>query len=365
MILPLTLSRYIGKQFLINTAVIFMALITLIMMIDAVEIIRRGQGKELPSLVILQLVMLKLPHMVQEVMPFTILLGGILSFTKLTRTNELIVARASGISAWQFLAPSLIISILMGAFITTTFNPLSAALLSKFEKIETEHLKGTKSLLTVSSSGLWLREYDKTIEERIIIYALKVSQSDMTLHDFTMFFFDRNNKFIRRVDAKTAQLKQGYWHLKNATFTAPNNPATRKETAAIETSIAIEKLQESFASPETISFWELPDFIKTLEETGFSALKHRIYWHSILISPLLYCAMVFIAAAFSLSPPRQGKTGILMVSGILTGFFIYYVSGLVSALGESGTIPIILAAWAPVAISMIIGLVLMLHLEDG
>jgi lipopolysaccharide export system permease protein len=54
-----------------------------------------------------------------------------------------------------------------------------------------------------------------------------------------------------------------------------------------------------------------------------------------------------------------------MSGGIFSGFVIYFVSDLVAALGLSGSIPVIMAAWAPVGISILLGTVLMLHLEDG
>ena len=74
----------------------------------------------------------------------------------------------------------------------------------------------------------------------------------------------------------------------------------------IDTELTLDRIQESFASPETMSFWDLPEFIETLEAAGFSARKHRLHWHSILAGPLLLCAMVLIAATFSLRLTRRG-----------------------------------------------------------
>ena len=363
--LPLTLSLYIGRQFLVNFVVVLGVFAALIVVIDAMELIRRSYSKDVPLSIILEMALLKLPHMIQEVVPFSILLGSILTFTRLTRTSELVVARAAGISVWQFLMPAIITSFFLGVFLVTVFNPLASVMLKGFEQVENRYLRGNASMMAISESGLWLRQKNEKDEGKTVIHALRVSQEDMRLQDVTIFMFTHNNKFIRRIDAERAQLKNGFWHLQNTVLTAPDMLARFRPEYRLETTINEGQIQESFASPETLSFWELPHFIRTLEDAGFSALKHRYYWHSVLALPIFLCALVYIAATFSLSPPRRGKTGLLIVGGIGAGFLIHFVTGLVSALGMAGTIPVIFAAWAPVGVSMLIGVSLMLHLEDG
>lgn len=363
---PVTLSFYIGRQFLLSIGIVFSVVIALIIMIDSIEIIRRSYNKNVPLTAVIELVLLKLPDMIQQILPFAILLGSILTFTRLTRTYELIVVRAAGVSVWQFLMPTIIIALTLGAFLITTFNPLSAAVLSRYESVEAKYLSNSpQSMLAVSSSGLWLREKDAATDERRVLHALKLRQHDMVLHDVTLFMFKDGDTFTRRIDAEQAQLVNGQWKLEDVILTAPSKIAERFDEYYIDTTIIIEQLQDSFASPETISFWELPSFIETLQDTGFSALKHQLHWHTILVSPFLFCAMVFIAAVFSFRLPRRGRVGFLIVGGIMTGFLFYYLSGLVSALGESGNIPIILAAWGPVTITSIISIAILLHMEDG
>src|SRR3546814_12939731 len=70
------------------------------------------------------------------------------------------------------------------------------------------------------------------------------------------------------------------------------SPAERRESYRLETSLTMEQIRESFASPETLSFWSLPRFIETLEAAGFSAVRHQLHWHTILATPLLLCSMV-------------------------------------------------------------------------
>lgn len=365
MTLPFILSRYIGRQFLVGVATMFAVISAVILLADTLETIRRSYGKDIPLTIILEMVLLKWPQMIQKILPFAIMLGGIFTFSKLTRTCELIVARAAGVSAWQFLMPALIVSFILGVFMVTAFNPFSAAMLTRFEQIKAKYIHGNETMLAVSSSGVWLREKNKN-SGTTIIHALHVNQSNMELYEVTLFIFTPEYKLSSRVDADKAHIDEGTeWVFQNATVTTPGKLAQEYASYTLPTNLVIAQLQDSFASPEAISFWELPRFIKTLKAAGFSALKHSLHWYSLLVSPLLLCAMVFIAAVFSLRPPRKGKTGLLMSSGILVGFIIYFSSDLIAALGLSGSIPVILAACAPVAISILTGLALMLHLEDG
>ena len=224
-------------------------------------------------------------------------------------------------------------------------------------------MRGQTSLLAVSSSGLWLREAGSA--GQTVIHALRISQEDMALHDTTFYLYEGADQFAKRIDAETATLEDGYWDLKNVLISAPNLITEARDSFRLETTMTINQIQESFAPPETMSFWDLPGFIRTLEAAGFSATKHRIYWHSILATPMLLCAMVLIAATFSLRLTRRGGTGLLVVGGLFTGFLLFFLTDVVLALGMSGSIPVILAAWAPAGIFTLLGLAMLLHLEDG
>ena len=168
-----------------------------------------------------------------------------------------------------------------------------------------------------------------------------------------------------RIDAVTAILDSGNWQLANAWITAPDTPPSFKTNYRVKTKLTFEKIQESFASPETISFWDLPDFINVMENAGFSALRHRLHWHTLLALPFLLCAMVLIAATFSLRLVRHGGTLLIVAGGIFVGFLSYFLSDIVYALGLSASLPIMLAAWSPVGISVFLGLAMLMHLEDG
>src|SRR5690606_783049 len=106
-------------------------------------------------------------------------------------------------------------------------------------------------------------------------------------------------------------------------------------------------------------------FIKLLETSGFSAHRHRLYWYTLMAQPLLLGALVLIAATFALRPTRRGGTSWLIMGGVLAGFLLHFLSDVVFALGLAGNIPIVLAAWTPAGVCLLIGASILLHAEDG
>jgi lipopolysaccharide export system permease protein len=362
--LSLTLSAYIGRQFAVRFGAVLLALTALAYLLDTIETLRRASTREEVTLgIVLQLSLLKLPQLVQEMIPFVVLFATMLTFWRLSRSHELTVVRAAGISVWQFLLPALAIALLIGAFRLAVLNPVGAVLYASYEQTESKLLRGRTSLLAVAQSGFWLRQTDG--RGNSVIYAQRVSSQEMELYGVIVFNFEGTDRFVSRIDAASARLEPGSWVLKDAKISAPERNTHFEATYRLPTDMTLDRIQESFASPETISFWELPSFIRVLENAGFSAVKHRLYWHRLLAGPLLLFAMVLLAATFSLRPPRRGGTLVLVVAGIAAGFLLYFISNLVAALGQNASIPVALAAWTPAGVSTLVAITFLLHLEDG
>ncbi|HEX7008292.1 MAG TPA: LPS export ABC transporter permease LptG [Alphaproteobacteria bacterium] len=358
------LTFYIGRQVILWVAAVFLLFVAVIFLIDLIEMLRRSAAKpDATFQIVLMMVGLRVPFLAQETVPFAVLFGSMLAFWRLNRTSELVAIRASGVSVWQFLAPAIGVAILFGALKLGALNPLAAVTFAKFEQLENRYLKGSVSLLAVSANGIWLRQADDSGQS--VIYAQRVAHDRMELSNVIVILYDGLDQFAARIDADTAQLQPGRWALANARITRPDKPTETRPVYHIKTQLTLDKIQESFASPQTVSVWELPRFIKVMEATGFSALSHRLHFQSLLAEPLLLCAMVLIGAVFSLRHNRRSGMAIAIAGGIFAGFLLYFVSDLILALGQSSSIPVVLAAWTPAGASTLLGLTALLHLEDG
>jgi lipopolysaccharide export system permease protein len=361
-----TLSRYLAKNYLINLAVMLFALLAVIYLFDTVELIRRAaKHADVPLTLVLQMGLLKLPEVGQMLFPFAILFSAMFTFWQLTKRHELIVVRAAGFSVWQFLAPVLMVAAVVGILQMTAINPVGAVFVSKFEQLDNTYLKRQENQIAVFREGLWLRQSVGDQRGYVIIHAAKIEQPQWRLHNVMALHFGPDDSYIERLDAKEAVLEEGRWLFRDVRVNRPQKAEIKEEAYALQTGLTLDDIKESFAPPATMSFWNLPGYIKTLEETGFDATSLRVHYQSLLSQPLMFAAMVLLAATVSMRPPRFRGTMTLISFGVFIGFFVFFMSSFLQALGASGQIPVLLAAWSPALVCLLLGVGVMMHVEDG
>jgi lipopolysaccharide export system permease protein len=358
-----TISAYMARQYAFWYFNFLFGLTGIIFLVTLVDLLDRLANKNASLGVVFRMAALKLPFLAIEVMPFTVLLAGLTCFWRLTRAHELVVTRAAGVSIWQLLTPVLGVAVLVGVVTVTLMNPLASVLLGRFEQLEARYVRNQASTLAVSPSGLWLRQASENGQS--VIHAKRVTSDPLVLYGVTVFHFSQEDRFRQRVDAERAELGDRKWLLYDALQTTPGGTAQKFKLLELATELTREKIQNSFAPPETISFWLLPDFIELLENAGFSAVRHKLQLHRLLAIPMLFAAMVLLAATFSLRTQRRGHVGLVILGGVMTGFLFYFLSNFVFALGLSAKVPVVLAAWTPAGISLLLGIAMLLHLEDG
>ncbi len=362
--LSFVLSKYIARRYFMSVMLVLVIMVAVTFLVDIVNLGGRAASRDSADLaLVLEMALLRIPYFMVKILPFAVLFGTMLTYLWLTRTHELVVMRASGVSVWQFLLPALAITVVLGVATITIFNPLASALISRFEQLENRNVRSQANVLAVAPGNMWIREGDDTRQS--VIHAHEVSASGTELEDVIILVFGESDRFIERYDAKRATLGDHRWDMEEVLISRPDQSTTSVSTLEVPTELSLDRLQAAFASPETISFWDLPGFITVMENAGFSALQHRIHWHAVLAIPLFLASMVLVAATFSLRLTRQGNVGLFAVAGLGFGFVVYVVSDIFIAYGMSGNLPVLLAVWGPVAIFTAIGSTMLLHTEDG
>jgi len=358
-----TLYRYLGLQFLTGIAIAYGTFLALAFSIDVVDLTNRTAGRGVSTLVVIAMALLQLPDLGQKLMPFAVLLGGVLAFVRLSRNQELVAVRAAGMSAWDFLAPPLAVAAGLGIVVVLVVTPISSRMLAQFSALEAKYIKGEASQLSISPNGLWLRQGDET--QQSVIHALRVTNQGVHLESVVVFLYAARDRFVGRVDAKSAQLVAGVWKLTDAWVSGADGTPAHHASYDLPTTLTPVQIQESFAPPYTLSFWELPGFIRAAQNAGFSAVRYQLYLYSLLALPALFAAMVFMAASFSVRVGRGGGLIRVALISALAGFGIYFFSEFARALGQSGILPVALAATAPATAAILIGMTLVFNQEDG
>ncbi|GBR44852.1 LPS export ABC transporter permease LptG [Neokomagataea thailandica] len=365
-----TLAIYIARVFTFSTVGTIFALTGLVSLFDFIDLLRRVAAHPAsPSTLALEIAALHIPFYLIYVLPFGILLGGIICFFRLTRSSELIVARAAGISAWQFLASPLACALLMGILTTTGVSYLSSTFYRKAEQLDQKYLRTGGSSLSLKSGSLWLRQADDTLTEHgvAILHSqnVELSHEKLVLHDVTLFRLDTHDALIVRVESPEAVLLNNEWRFQNAISLRPDHLPTPVGTFSLPSDLTISRIQESFASPDTLSVFALPSFIHLMERSGFPSIRHRLHLQSLLALPILAGTMALVSAGFSMRPTRRGGVARMLGSGVAAGFALFTISKVAEKFGESGALPPVLAAWAPTGAGLCLALALLLYMEDG
>jgi len=374
MIFAQTLTLYVGRRFLASTFTMLTALTLLVSLFDFIELLRRAASRpDVGFAMVATIAGLRMPFLSIQIMPFAILLGGILAFWRLTRSSELIVARATGVSAWGFLLGPVLVALVFGAVAVSAISPISSAMLSRAERLEATFLRAGGGVTALAGGRLWLRQSDRGLEPGgVAIISGRPTRLlssgrnlGFSIEEVSIWRLSDGDRPLQRIEVPRATLLPGRWVLENAVIFGADRQPSAPTTLTFPTELTPDRIEDSFASPDTLSFWALPGFIAILEEAGFSAIRHRLQFQSLLALPALAVAMALLAAGFSMRPSRMGGVARMAAAGVSAGFALFVLDKITAEFGESGALPVWLAAWAPSLAGLLLALGLLLHLEDG
>jgi len=359
-----TLGHYMAKRFIVSILGVFSLCLALIFFIDFLELLREGSEREGVSMTgLVMIALLRVPKFAELTLPFAVLIGSIAAFMALSRTSELTVVRAAGISAWQFLLPGLSVALALGILSTAVYNPLAAWSKSSADRLISDVLGEEEEKLLRENRPAWLRQ--NGADGPSIIYAGNVADQGLTLSAITVLQFDRNRKFLERVEADVASLRDGYWALENARVTSENGGTRTYGLYLLSTHLERQHVMNSITSEKGVSFWDLPEFIEFAERAGLDAERYKLEFQQLLTRPILLATMVLIAATCSLRAFRFGGVQTMVIAGLSAGFAFFVFSELSRKVGVSGLVSPTVAAWAPVLVACFLAVTILLHQEDG
>ncbi|MDR3469779.1 MAG: LPS export ABC transporter permease LptG [Xanthobacteraceae bacterium] len=356
-----TLARYFARRFLLATIAVFVSIFLLVVFVDYIELLRRTSHSHASALFVAQTSLYRVPQLLERLMPFCILVGAMSCYLTLSRRLELVVARAAGISAWQFMTPALISALVLGALATAIYNPVSADMQERARQMEAELFGEDRG--GQDASGFWVNQV--TGEGQSIINAASSQEQGTHLTGLTVFRFAPNGQFKERIEAREAVLEPGLWRLLAAHRYTLDSPALDQDSMPLATNLTAAQVRNSFSTPETVSFWQLPQYIRSSENSGIATAGYQLQYQKLLSRPFLLAAMVMLAAAVSLRFFRFGGVQRMVLSGVGAGFLLYVLSKVTEDLSKADLMHPVAAAWLPVCVGGLTGFLALLYQEDG
>ena len=272
-------------------------------------------------------------------LPLAVFMGTLVAFYNLTKSSELIIVSGAGLSPFQIARPFLTGAFLIGIFAATIVNPYSVGL-------TTRNL--TNHQLKLIDDAVWLREASDSGYLTARATGLKMAKNqDIIFENITILVQDPEFKLKEHISAKNATLSNDGIDIEHANIIDDAGVA-HKGSRHVDTKLTPRTVLERYLQPDQISFWNLPAFIHKMNAIGVSTRGHLVQFWTLLFLPLTMMAMTVLGIAFSQTKQRRNYNfGVKFSLGIVTCFALYFIVNVFNALGNTGTLPPIIAIVAP------------------
>ncbi|NNM78305.1 LPS export ABC transporter permease LptG [Sphingomonas sp. ID1715] len=355
-----TVMLYTARMFLVRSFSVLAGLVLILMTLDLLGesgkiLAYPGNGE--PQL--WTYVSLRVPQIVARFLPFSVLLGTLITLLTLNQNSEVVSMKASGLSAHQILAPLIIAGLLVAA-LSFAFNERvvtrATATLKAWAKVEYGPIPKDSAVQT----NLWVRNGEDLIRAgRAIGRGSATRLLDVTLYDRV------RNELSATIQAKEGHYVGGAWRLTDAKrFDVGTGLQTDLGTIIAARGVTPDRFTLANVDPEGLSFTQLRQAIDDLNAAGRPTRPlEAALWHK-LSGPLSSVLMPLLGAVAGFGLARSGKLFVRAVAGMALGFAYFVADNFALAMGNLGAYPPLLAAWAPFLLFLLIGETVLIRSEE-
>ena len=347
------LGRYVTRVFLSQLFLVLISAVALLQLFDVMSqaddlLADLGGGIS----VILKYSLLRLPILVTFLLPFSTLIAGLLAFGRLHRASELVAMQALGMPFPKIIAlllPSMLVLVSLHFLINDQLTPRATRMLTMWED--------EVSNRDANDIALWLRDGDD------IVSVGQIVDQGRVLKDLVIFHRNENGNLTTQAMAEQASFDGESWWLEGIDdFRIQPNA---KQTPGLiarqpwETGLRPDVVHDLAAPPNALSVNEISRLLNLPEITSRPLHVYQIWWHKSFAIPLASLFMVVLATTSVRGLQRQGGVVINALIGFAGAFLYFVTDGVLTALGEAGSINPALAAWCPLLfLALIAGAVL-------
>lgn len=361
---------YLAKCFLLRFLQIFAIFSLIIFFVNLIEALDKASGTDISIFVVALMAFLHIPEFLNDIASSLVLFAAIMTFFFLSNKSEITIIRNCGYSMWHLIYPIAFTAFALGIFWVTVFSPLSIKMMHKFNALEGKYIKKELREVVSSSSGIWIKQTNEEKPgEEVLIQAKRVYKENVELSEVAIWFIDKDGSFYRRLNARKAFLKDGFWLLEGVVLNDFEYLNKIEREMRINTSLkpdfVVDKVVSNFENVKLFSIFALPDLIKSLREAGFHSTKFQVYFNSLLSKPFLFAAMTLIACFFGINNFRNRNTTLMVFLGMLCGLGMYIALSFIGALGASRFIPVFASTWVITFLCLGVGILLIYRKENA
>jgi lipopolysaccharide export system permease protein len=359
------LFRYILREYVKIFLMCFSGLLTIYMVIDFFEKIRRFLRYDSGAVPLLTYFALKIPAISFQVVPFAVLMATLLTLGLLSRSNEITALRSCGVSLLWMTSPFLLfasgLSVVLLGF-SSTIIPLAS---EKAEEVRLVQIEKKPAPLTVQAAQPWVR-----IGADALMHIHTVDVGGRTLQGVRLFHFDRAFRIDQIIEASEARFVGDGWILHDGvrrTF-GPGNAVDPDVFA--EQPVSIPLIPDDFATSltgnsESMTFRDIHNYIARFQPEGALFARLLTDYYGRIAFPLVTVIMVLVGIALGLrqSGVRGGGMAVGIGQAFIVGFCYWTTHSIAIALGRGGALAPMLAGWMANILFASFGLYLLLKVR--
>ena len=347
MVSSFIINKYLAKEFIkiiINSILIFFCLGFIMNLFEEINYFK---DLDIGIYIPIMLSSLIVPSLLYNMFPFIILLSGIWFFLKIRKNDEVTAMKVSGMSNFSVIIIPGLLSFMLGILFITSINPITSVLVQKYENIKGDYDRDKDYLAAITQNGIWIKEKNNIIRAKNL--------QNENLMNVTIYEFDKNNNFVKRVEAKSANISSTTWSLKNVRIVDDNGKilSNNRDILYYFSVYDLKKIKSLYTNLDTVSFWNIENEIKLLEERGYSTKQMETKLHRSLAFPFFLLAMVLLSGVFTLGMKFKESNFTYAFIAIITCVLIYYFNDFSAALGRTEKLAVEVAVWMPIIIIFI------------
>jgi len=352
------INRYIIKEYLKSLLVVIAVMLSIIILINMLDEFNFFKSKkELKFIFFILFTILKIPNVLVNLFPFIVLFGGIVFYLKIYNHNEVISLRVAGYSNVQIILIPALTSFVLGYLIVFFIVPFSSSFLKYYEELRSNYNE-TKNLVFLNETGIWI--LDKGEKDKNIIRIERINKDFSKIEKITIYNYNNNNDFIKRIDAEEGFINNKNWELNKVyiiTANKKNNKENYFKNFNYETKLNMNELRNVYKNTETTSLFDINKEILLLEDKGYSSVDLRIRYQKLISFPIYLLSMSILAGLMIIN---LGKTSNYLkygTYGVIISIIIYFLNDLSITIAKSGIISVDFSVWIPIFLIILINLV--------
>jgi lipopolysaccharide export system permease protein len=354
------IAFYMVRLFLTRSLAVLIALVLVLMTLDLLG--ESGKILAVPGngdADLWRYVSYRIPMLVSRFLPFSVLLGTLIAFVGLNQNSEVVAMKAAGLSAHQILAPLVVASIGISGLLFA-FN--EGVVVNSTRRVTAWSDNDYKPVPPASGilGNVWVLNGDD------LIRAGTVGGSPFAAQRVTIY--DRGGGVLQReISAARAVPRpaHGDWLLEDVRIYDANMNVERAlpSMPAME-GVTPNQLTLAKVDPTELPYWTLKKRIAELEAAGRPVDEARAGLAHKISGPLSTLLMPLLAAVAAFGLARSGQVLLRAVIGMALGFAYFVVDNFSLAMGNGGTYPPLVAAWAPFLLFLLIGETVLIRTEE-